>query len=322
MECRLGYEYCPFKTAKEEIKNRFLLFERVLREIRERLYEEIEQREREWRRDILKLKKVRQMVGQEIPADSFVFLSRQRLLDSCELEIQLNLELKPIIEIVWNNSANLFELKPDTLIAQVTHRIPDQDICTEKFPASRSYSNSFTSGFSSYQDTDATPVSKDNFSFDECQMKKTRSVNSFQSLGEFECYTHNHLLNLPTHLTYSTPYLPKESTHLKLARKADNSYHSRSLPQSPILQTKLNANSHLISQSFDTVSPVEEHDPKQRDVMFLKGEDRRFDYLGTSPGYTRQETVRRNSNYKSKQERSNVRELKKNFEKNSQNMKN
>ena len=316
MQCEIDNEFCPFNIVREEIKNNFIHFERVLREIRDRLLGEIEQMQKAWRKDILNLKKVRKMVGQEIPEDSFVSPSRRRLLDSFELEIQLSLETKPIIEIVWNESVRLFELESGTQIAHLIYKIPNQDTGKEHIPSSRSYSNSFTSGFgSNYLDDEATPVSEYNFCFDAVQIKKTHSTSSIQTKERSQYCTHNQGGMFPTYFNQSM-YQMIGSSHLKLPCRTYVTQKSRSLPQSPIMGNRSDVNSHGDSQSFDSTSIVQDHNPKQRDIMLLEVED---SYLANSPGYVRLQTVIQNPIYKSKQERSKVSELKKTFENNCQN---
>ena len=305
MQCEIGNEYCPFSIVKEEIQNRFVHFERILREIRDRLFGEIEQLQREWRRDILNLKKVSQIVGQEIPTNSFVSPSRRRILDSFEVEIQLNLETKPMIQIVWEEFVNILDLTSDSRIAHVT--------CKDKLSPPRSHSNSFTSGFSSYNlNSETTPVSESSFYFDDIQIKKTHSTSSIQTTEHSEQFNQNYPLLFPIHTTTTTH--PKYQTMGGCTQRMAGV--TRSLPQSPIMGIRPDANQHRESQRFESTSPVE-HNPRQRDVMLLKEEDRKGDSLPNPPAYARQETVIRNPTYKPSEEGRKVSELKKNFEKNS-----
>ena len=300
MQRTRNLEYCPFRIAKEEVRIKFLNFETVLNHLRNQLFDEIDRFQREWEADMTKFQR---------------FRLENIVMKTLESKLIINPFSKPSAEINWNKSIKLFQLTPVSKIAHITWL--NQSIENDCFKRERSVPVHLDlqrggAHSMSYIDTDATPVSDQNFSYD-LMLKKSMSTdfnsrpNNYENVRFAEnsgqipssrastgsnLYASDRELDArgdSCGITYGPNYC---SLNVPNIHREDKPV-SRSAPQSP----KFGARPY--TRDCSTLEPIKFCDPRERDVLLT---DNAYN-LCNSPiqpctGYTRQRTVIKNPEWR------------------------
>ena len=307
MQRTINLEYCPFKIAREEVINRFLHFEEVLTHLRNQLCDEIDKFQREWETDMIKFQRFRH--------DNIVM----KTLGS---EITINPASKPSVEINWDKSVRLFHLTPASKIARITWlNQSTEDDCFNHLRRERSTPAHLnlqrSEAYSmSYFDTDATPVSDQNFLFEHGMLKKSTSTDFYLQPNHYENVrfpTAKYSDQIPSSRANTGNNLPfsergdargsscriphgPESCSLNVPNiHMGDKLVSRSAPQSP------NFGARPYTSGYVTPEPIKFCDPKERDVLLTDNASSRCNSpLQCSTSYTRQRTVIKNPEWRAK----------------------
>lgn len=307
MQRTINLDYCPFRIAREEVRNKFLNFVEVLTHLRNQLFDEIDRFQREWETDMYKFQKLRH---------------ENIVVKSLESKLTISPTSKPNVEINWNKSLNLFQLTPVTKIARISWlNQSTEDDCFVNFRRERSVPVHLdiqrSGGHStSYIDTEATPVSDQNFSFDHGMLKKSMSTdfnlrpnNSYENVRFSSAKNSDQIpssrASTGNNLYANERELDARGTSCRITNvpaycslNVPNIYMgdklvSRSAPQSPNFGARPGATPY--TRNYLIQEPIKFCDPRERDILLSDNPSSRCNSpLQTSVGYTRQQTVIKN----------------------------
>ncbi|KAI6659113.1 hypothetical protein LOD99_14789 [Oopsacas minuta] len=332
MQYRTDSEYCPFDNARDVVKNKFIEFSRLLNNIQNQLYDEIDKLEREWKRDIAKLQKVKHDVDQEISEYSSLYSSKKRLMANIESEIQYNQARKPIIEIHWDRTVKLFEINKHSKIANMTWCIQNsEEICVTSNQTERTMpfyldlltnANPSVASSMNYIDTDVTPLCEQAFDFEPGKLKKSRSTNFYSQSQDYERihqyntkintsspstgqFTSRRLNKLDRAYTYDNEHQATDNDIDYRIAFDSNEYCRLNMPSSYTAADNIRLSrsaphspimgNSAMNHNYVNMSSIKFCDPRERDILLMENESKDIaSSLQHIPCYMRQQTVIKN----------------------------